>query len=228
MLSSGLVVLVAAGLMVFNSVVLLPALVCHTGRYACKQFFAPSIPVPELVTRCSFVSSTALPSADSMFATAYLGTKLASGPGMPQVERIREDWLGAPTPDDIRRKAETGWRPVAIVWERDVDPAERHLQMREVDIPYGLKIAADAKHLEENPTEHQVLMLTMEWIVQDKRLSQVATELNNRGFRTRAGFAWNPASVFELLPRLIEAGPRIFTSDEWIERRRHLGAALQH
>ena len=85
-----------------------------------------------------------------------------------------------------------------------------------------------AHKLEENPDEHQVLLLTMELIVQDQRLSQVAEELNKRGFRTRAGFAWNPASVFELLPRLIEAGPRIFTSAEWLERRRSLGVALQH
>jgi hypothetical protein len=34
--------------------------------------------------------------------------------------------------------------------------------------------------------------------------------------------------VFELLPRLIEAGPRIFTSEEWIERRKRLGQLLTH
>jgi hypothetical protein len=144
---------------------------------------------------------------------------------MAQVERIREDWKGLLTQDEIRRKAETGWRPVAVVWEREA--GEKQF-LREVDVPYGLKVAPDAQHLEENPDEHQVLMLTMECIVQDHRLSQVAAELNQRGFRTRAGFAWNPASVFELLPRLIEAGPRIFTSDEWVERRRRLGLALQH
>ena len=144
---------------------------------------------------------------------------------MAQVERVREAWQGLLTHDDVRRKAETGWRPVAIVWERDAD--ERPF-LREVDVPYGLKVAADTIHLEACADEHQVLLLTMELIVQDKPLSQVAAELNQRGFRTRAGFAWNPASVFELLPRLIEAGPRIFTSDEWVERRRRLGLALQH
>jgi len=68
----------------------------------------------------------------------------------------------------------------------------------------------------------------MELVVQDQRLSQIATELNNQGFRTRNGFLWNPASVFELLPRLIEAGPRIFTSDEWVERRKRLSQLLTH
>jgi len=144
---------------------------------------------------------------------------------MAQVERVREEWQGGALDEEIRRKAQHGWRPVAVVWEREADSKQF---LREVDVPYGLKVAGDAQHLEENPDEHQVLMLTMELIVQDKPLSQVALELNRMGFRTRAGFAWNPASVFELLPRLIEAGPRIFTSDEWVERRKRLGVALQH
>jgi hypothetical protein len=144
---------------------------------------------------------------------------------MAQVERVRENWSGLLTQDDLRRKANDGWRPVAVVWERET--GERLFE-REVDVPYGLKVASDAQHLEENPDEHQVLMLTMELIVQDKPLSVVASELNKRGWRTRSGFSWNPASVFELLPRLIEAGPRIFTSAEWVERRRRLGVALQH
>ncbi|HEY3740590.1 MAG TPA: hypothetical protein VGL53_12135 [Bryobacteraceae bacterium] len=144
---------------------------------------------------------------------------------MGQVERVREDWSGKLTDEEIRRKAETGWHPVAVVWERR---AGEEQFLREVDVPYGLKVAPDAQHLEENADEHQVLMLTMELIVQDKPLSQVALELNKHGFRTRLGFAWNPASVFELLPRLIESGPRIFTSAEWVERRRSLGLALQH
>jgi hypothetical protein len=47
----------------------------------------------------------------------------------------------------------------------------------------------------------------------------VAEELNRRGFRTRAGGDWSPVAVFNLLPRLIEVGPRIFSSEEWIVRR---------
>ena len=55
-----------------------------------------------------------------------------------------------------------------------------------------------------------MILLALELIVQDFRLSQVATELNRRQYRTRAGTQWNAASVFELLPRLIDVGPRIF------------------
>jgi hypothetical protein len=66
----------------------------------------------------------------------------------------------------------------------------------------------------------------LESIVQDHRLSQVAESLNARGFRTRQGKRWAPATVFDLLPRLIEAGPSLLSSAEWAERRRQLMALL--
>ena len=147
---------------------------------------------------------------------------------MARVERVREEiQTGSLTDEEIRKKAQSGWKPVAVVWERELEAGESAFT-REVDVPYGYKVAADATHLEVNGPENQVLMLTMELIVQDHGLSHVAAKLNERGFRTRNGFIWNPASVFELLPRLIEAGPRIFTSEEWIERRKRLGQLLTH
>ena len=75
--------------------------------------------------------------------------------------------------------------------------------------------------------EKEVILLTLELIVQDFRLSQVAVELNRRKYRTRKGTGWNAASVFELLPRLIDVGPRIFSSQEWADRRQHLFQAIQ-
>ena len=146
---------------------------------------------------------------------------------MAQVERVRETLASPLTDEQIRAKAKAGWKPVAVIWEREVDEAMPVYQ-REVDVPYGYKVAPDAVHLEVNDQENAVLMLTMELIVQDQRLLHIAASLNERGYRTRAGFLWNPASVFELLPRLIEAGPRIFTSEEWIERRKRLGHLLTH
>jgi hypothetical protein len=62
----------------------------------------------------------------------------------------------------------------------------------------------------------------MELIVQDYSITLVASELNKRRLRTRSGSAWTPVSVFNMLPRLIEVGPQIFTSDEWERRRQHL------
>jgi hypothetical protein len=145
---------------------------------------------------------------------------------MAQIERVREAFQGPVTDQQIREKAQSGWKPVALIWERELDPAAPGSFAREVEVPYGYKVAADTVHLEVNEQENAVLLLCMELIVQDQRLSQIALELNRHGFRTRNGFVWNPASVFELLPRLIEAGPRIFTSEEWIERRKRLGQLL--
>jgi hypothetical protein len=59
-------------------------------------------------------------------------------------------------------------------------------------------------------------------IVEDCPLSQVADELNRRGFYTRDGKPWTPSALFILLPRMIQVGPRVFTSDEWTTRRQRL------
>ena len=90
------------------------------------------------------------------------------------------------------------------------------------DIPYGLRVGDDCMHLVENPREIQILYDMMELIVQDSHLIHVAEELNSKGYRNRNGAKWTAASVFALLPRLVEAGPQIFTSEEWVARRRRL------
>jgi hypothetical protein len=66
------------------------------------------------------------------------------------------------------------------------------------------------------------LLFMMELIIQDISLSKVAEELNRKGFRTRSGTEWGPVAVFNMLPRLIELTPRIFSMAEWIERRKRL------
>jgi hypothetical protein len=67
-----------------------------------------------------------------------------------------------------------------------------------------------------------VLNLMLEVIVQDGPLSRAASTINERGFRTRDGDKWTSTALFYLLPRLIEVGPRLCTSEEWVERRKHL------
>ena len=68
----------------------------------------------------------------------------------------------------------------------------------------------------------QFLFAVMELIIQDISITKVAEELNRRGFHTRAGNPWGPVAIFNLLPRLVELTPRIFRSEEWVERRKHL------
>lgn len=141
---------------------------------------------------------------------------------MAQSERMREEMSSPPTADYWARKSEEGWRLAAVEWIREAKGAEPTLADPAQEIPYGLRIAADCAHLEVHPTEREALMTMLELIVQDRTLSQVATELNARGFRTRRGTEWGPATVFNMLPRMIEVGPNVFTQAEWSMRRGRL------
>jgi hypothetical protein len=141
---------------------------------------------------------------------------------MSKLQRVREVPSGPLSQDYVSQKAKEGWKLTAVEWEREVeDPAVQPGPLTE-EVPYGLRVSADCSHLEENATEKQALVLMMDLIVQDAPLSLVAEELNRKGLRTRAGANWTPGSVFDMLPRLIQIGPRIFSSTEWTARTRHL------
>ncbi len=87
------------------------------------------------------------------------------------------------------------------------------------EIPYGLRLSEDGLHLEPNPVERTVLLLILDKIVREKRITEIANELNADGLRTRRDSAWSPSAVFDLLPRLIDAGPAILKSPDWQELR---------
>ncbi len=140
---------------------------------------------------------------------------------MPKIERIREELSCLPSAEYLQYKAAAGWKLAAIEWEREAE-TDAQAGALKLEVPFGLRVAKDCVHLEENPAEKEILMLAMELIVQDRSLSQVAEELNRRGFWTRDGLKWGPVPVFDLLPRLVEVGPRIFSSEDWAERRQHL------
>ncbi len=141
---------------------------------------------------------------------------------MAKVERIREVVTGSVDLDYVRQKTEAGWKLVAMEWRREIAGNESQEAVLTEEIPYGLHVAADCSRLEEDPQERGVLMQMMELIVQDYSITLVASELNKRGLRTRSGSFWTPVSVFNMLPRLIEVGPNIFSSDDWEERRERL------
>jgi hypothetical protein len=141
---------------------------------------------------------------------------------MAKSQKVREVLSGPLSQEYVSQKAKEGWRLVALEWEREVEePAGPPPPLHE-ELPYGLRVSPDCSHLEENTSERQALVVMMDMIVQDCPLSQVSDELNRRGFRTRTGANWTPGSVFDMLPRLIEVGPRIFSSTEWSARTRHL------
>jgi hypothetical protein len=143
-------------------------------------------------------------------------------PITPKFERIREVLRAPVDAEHLAQRTAAGWRMAAIEWERPTDGETRPFGKLDTDVPFGLQVSADCLHLEENPVEKETIVLMLELIVQDFPFSKIASELNQRGFRTRSGAKWDPISVFDLLPRMIEVGPRIFTSEEWAERRQQL------
>lgn len=144
---------------------------------------------------------------------------------MAKVERVRQVLSSPFGPDDLKSQTEQGWKIVAIEWEREVPQAAPQAAPAGEEPPFGLQVVKDSEQLEVNPTEREALFLMMELTVQEGPYSRIADELNRRGFRTRSGHQWTPVSVFQMLPRLIEVGPRIFSTEEWQERRRKLKAA---
>jgi hypothetical protein len=138
--------------------------------------------------------------------------------GDPVLQRNRELVNGPLTLDYLMQRAAEGWKIAAVEWIREVDgmPAD---PPSSVDAPYGLRISADGLQLEQNPLERTVLLLILDNIVREKRITEIARELNAHGLSTRRGKAWSPSDVFELLPTLIEAGPTLLKSNEWQSMR---------
>jgi hypothetical protein len=137
---------------------------------------------------------------------------------MAKLERVRDFVATPPTGNYFDTKLADGWRLVAIEWERGAATSGPPVE----DIPFGLRVASDCRRLEENPEEVQILLMMLEVLVQDGPLSTAAQRINDRGYRTRSGEMWTRTALFYLLPRLIEVGPRLSTSEEWVERRKHL------
>ncbi len=141
---------------------------------------------------------------------------------MAKKERIRESLSGLPTLEYLMQRIELGWRPAAIEWERDIVPAGQSQSDYAEEIPYGLQVSSDCAGLVENPQEREIITTALDMIVEDCALSRVAAELNGRGFKTRAGKPWTPSDLFTLLPRMIQVGPKLFSSEQWMSRRQRL------
>jgi hypothetical protein len=139
---------------------------------------------------------------------------------MAYVERMR-DMIGQPLLEEIvRQRTSAGWHLVSLEWRRELPEAEEPTEgAYPEDIPFGLRISEDCKRLELDPSEQQALLQMMEMLVQDFPFSNIASDLNEKGFRTRDGKRWNPVAIFNMIPRLIEVGPRLFSTEEWEVRR---------
>ena len=71
----------------------------------------------------------------------------------------------------------------------------------------------------ESPAEAAVLLHILDQVVREKRVPEIARELNERGYSTRTGMPWRASDVFNLMPRLIDVGPSLLKSDAWRQRR---------
>jgi hypothetical protein len=145
---------------------------------------------------------------------------------MPRKERIRETIGSLANPNYLTEKAAAGWRLTALEWERDIPEEAQEPPAWSEDLPYGLQISEDGSRLVENPSETKIVILALDMIVEDCPLSQVSLEMNRRGYRMRDGQTWTPAALFKLLPRMIQMGPRLFSSEEWMMRRQRLPRAV--
>lgn len=134
---------------------------------------------------------------------------------MPK-KRVREVVWEPPNQNQLAQKYKEGWSLVALEWEREVSPEEADPGELGEEIPYGLRIAEDCVRLVDNPAEKEALTAMLHLIVDDDiPFSRVGEVLNERGYRTRTGSEWTQTAIFEMLPRLIEVSPRIFSSAAW-------------
>lgn len=135
---------------------------------------------------------------------------------MSRTQRERQSVNQPLNSQEVKQRTDAGWRMVAVEWEREV--SEEQAASRE-DAPFGFRLSPETASLEVNPAEWQALVVMMDMTVQEGPYWTIAEELNRQGFRTREGDPWTPISVFQMLPRLIEVGPRIFATEEWRKRR---------
>lgn len=133
---------------------------------------------------------------------------------MPAKQHMRQPISGPLNAKSMQEFRDQGWTLVALEWEREVsDQAEG-----EAEVPFGLQVVSGG--LAENGEENAALVSMLELLVEEGPYWRIADELNRRGHRTRRGSKWGPVAVFEMLPRLIEVAPRIFSSAEWRQRRK--------
>jgi hypothetical protein len=134
---------------------------------------------------------------------------------MAYFERVKDRISGPLSPTLITERLNAGWQLVSIEWRRELPESEApHESEHAEEIPYGLRLSDDGLRLEIDPHENSVLMQMMDLLGQDFSYSQIVSDLNEKGLRTRANSPWDRVSLHKMMPRLIEAGPRLFAGDK--------------
>ena len=139
---------------------------------------------------------------------------------MAHFERVRDVISGPFSTEVLKQRTAAGWQLVSLVWRRELPESEALTQGAfNEEIPYGLRISDDCQRLEIDPVENRTLMLMMELLIQDFPYSSIVSDLNEKGLRMRDGRPWTRVAVFNMTPRLIEVGPRLFSTEEWNRAR---------
>jgi len=63
---------------------------------------------------------------------------------MSRVERIREVLAGPLSPSYVEKKTGEGWKPVVVVWEREVEGVAPEPANIAEPVPYGLRFPKTA------------------------------------------------------------------------------------
>lgn len=139
---------------------------------------------------------------------------------MAYFERIRDVISGPFSSEVIQQRTAAGWQLVSMEWRRELPDQEAPTAGAfNEDIPFGLRISDDCQRLEVDPTENKILILMMDLLAQDFSYSSIVSDLNEKGYRMRDGSCWTRVAVFNMMPRLIEVGPRVFSTEEWRTQR---------
>lgn len=136
--------------------------------------------------------------------------------------RFREKVSQPPTVDYFRQRLSEGWALAAIEWKRIADEPEEPDGPDFEDVPYGQRVAGDCGHLTDDKREMEVIAFIYDGVIGGTRPAAIAAALNQRGYATRNGLPWNAASVFELMPRIIELSPKLQKRPNWPAHRTQL------
>lgn len=136
------------------------------------------------------------------------------------MRELRDEIEGPVSLDYFHQRTVAGWKLKAVEWERADEAAAAPQGTEKLSAPYGIEVVPDTARLQPKTDEVEVLKTILEMIVVEKGVSQIAEDLNGRGFSMRGGKPWTSSAVFNLLPRLIEAAPDILKRDDWHERRK--------
>lgn len=136
------------------------------------------------------------------------------------MRQLRDEVDGPVSLDYFHQRTSEGWKLKAVVWERADENAATADPEEKLAAPYGIELVPDSAHLQSNPGELEVLKSILEMVVVEKGVSNIAENLNGRGFTMRNGKPWTSTAVFNLLPRLIEAAPDILKRDDWPDRHK--------